>query len=82
MSTFRVTVGLCLTTSQLERQPVLSSRNFDPASRTLRKRNADDDDMDDTVEKNVEGLADAIVAQDEEARAQELVSPLFRLNKL
>ena len=42
----------------------------------------DDDDMDDTVERNVEGLAEAIVAQDEEARAQELVSPHFRLNEL
>lgn len=33
--------------------------------------------MNDTVEKNVEGVAEAIVAQDEETRAQELVSLQF-----
>ena len=32
--------------------------------------------MDDTVEKNVEGLAEKIMAEDEERRGQELVSPL------
>lgn len=57
------------------REPILSTRNFDPGSRTLRKRNAGDDDVEDTVEKDVSGLAEAIVAQEEEARAQELVSP-------
>jgi coiled-coil domain-containing protein 12 len=29
--------------------------------------------MDDTVEKNVQGVAEAIVAEDEERRAQDLV---------
>lgn len=36
--------------------------------------------MEDTVEKNVAGLAETIVAQDEEARAQELVRSSFTLS--
>lgn len=45
-------------------------------SRTLRKRNQGDDvEMEDTVEKNVEGLAENIIAEDEQRRAQELVRP-------
>ena len=55
-------------------EPIISTRNFDPETRTLRKRTADDDvDMEDTVEKNIAGLAEAIVAEDEAKRAQELV---------
>lgn len=54
---------------------VISTRNFDPETRTLRKRTTADDDaqMEDTVEKNVAGLAEAIVAEDEAKRAEELV---------
>ncbi|KAH8117169.1 mRNA splicing factor [Phellopilus nigrolimitatus] len=54
-------------------EPVLSTRNFDLETRTLRKRTRDDDeDMEDTVEKNIAGLAEHIVAEDEGKRAQEL----------
>ncbi|KAF9469276.1 cwf18 pre-mRNA splicing factor-domain-containing protein [Collybia nuda] len=53
--------------------PLLKGRNFDPVSRTLRKRNQGDDvEMEDTVEKNVEGMAEGIIAEDEQRRAQEL----------
>ena len=54
-------------------EPVLSSRNFDPQTRTLRKRVEVDAEMEDTVEKDVAGLAERIIAEEEEARAQELV---------
>ncbi|KAJ7444869.1 mRNA splicing factor [Mycena latifolia] len=55
-------------------EPVIKSRNFDPESRTLKKRAIapDDVDMEDTVERNVAGLAENIIAEDEERRAQEL----------
>ncbi|KAA1469344.1 mRNA splicing factor [Dentipellis sp. KUC8613] len=46
-------------------------RNFDPATRTIRKRDAEDE-IEDTVEKDVEGLAAQIIAEDEERRAQDL----------
>ncbi|TFK76222.1 mRNA splicing factor [Pluteus cervinus] len=51
---------------------ILQPRNFDPASRTLKKHTADDVVMQDTVEKEVEGLAEAIIAEDEKQRAQDL----------
>ncbi|KAJ6597127.1 mRNA splicing factor [Mycena vulgaris] len=55
-------------------EPVIKSRNFDPESRTLKKRPVipDDVDMEDTVERDVAGLAENIIAEDEERRAQEL----------
>ncbi|THH17114.1 hypothetical protein EW146_g3635 [Bondarzewia mesenterica] len=53
-------------------EPVLSKRNFDPETRTLRKRQQEDVDMDDTVERHVEGLAEQIITEDEERRAQDL----------
>jgi hypothetical protein len=37
------------------------------------KKRSDDVDMEDTVEKNVEGLAERVIAEDEERRKQELV---------
>ena len=56
-----------------EPQPVrLKQRNFDPETRTLRKRDAKDT-LEDTVEKNVEGVAEQIIAEDAERRQQELV---------
>jgi coiled-coil domain-containing protein 12 len=56
-------------------EAAVKPRNFDPETRTLRKRGADDDAaMEDTVEKKIEGVAEAVVAEDEERRAQELVS--------
>ncbi|KAH6918391.1 cwf18 pre-mRNA splicing factor-domain-containing protein [Coprinopsis sp. MPI-PUGE-AT-0042] len=53
------------------RNPLIKTRNFDPVSRTMKKR-SDDVDMEDTVEKNVEGLAERVIAEDEERRKQEL----------
>ncbi|KAG6830750.1 hypothetical protein H0H92_014831 [Tricholoma furcatifolium] len=50
---------------------ILKNRNFDPDSRTLRKRNPLDAN-EDTVEKNIEGLAEKIITEDEQRRAQEL----------
>jgi coiled-coil domain-containing protein 12 len=53
---------------------VIKNRNFDPESRTLKKRTREDDAaMQDTVEKDVEGLAQMIIKEDEQRRAQELV---------
>jgi hypothetical protein len=49
-------------------------RNFDPETRTLVKHSKVADENEDTVEKNIEGLADMIIAEDEEKRNQELVS--------
>lgn len=48
-------------------------RNFDPETRTLRKHNAAEE-QEDTVENQVKGLAEKIIAEDEERRNQELVS--------
>jgi len=54
-------------------EPLIKSRNFDPETRTLKKRgNNEDVEMGDTVEKNVEGLAEQIIKEDAEKRAQEL----------
>ncbi|KAJ7172219.1 mRNA splicing factor [Mycena filopes] len=55
-------------------EPIIKSRNFDPELRTLKKRPApvEDVEMEDTVERNVAGLAENIIAEDEERRAQEL----------
>lgn len=61
-------------TSRSADRPVIRPRNFDPETRTLRKH-ADDDQMD-TIEKNVEGLAEKIIAEDAERRQQELASRL------
>lgn len=58
-------------------EPLIKSRNFDPETRTLKKRGNDEDlEMEDTVEKNIEGLAEQIIKEDAEKRAQELVCVL------
>ncbi|KAF8590075.1 mRNA splicing factor [Ramaria rubella] len=49
----------------------LKQRNFDPETRTLRKRDPTSA-QEDTVEKNVEGMAEQIIAEDAERRQQEL----------
>ena len=54
-------------------EPLIKNRNFDPDSRTLRKHANDDVVMQDTVEVQVKGLAEEIIAEDEKLRAQELV---------
>ncbi|KAF8319410.1 mRNA splicing factor [Clavulina sp. PMI_390] len=46
-------------------------RNYDPETRTIKKR-ALGEAEEDTVENTVEGLAERIVAEDEERRAQDL----------
>ncbi|KAF8643879.1 hypothetical protein AX16_008895 [Volvariella volvacea WC 439] len=51
---------------------ILLGRNFDPEKRTLRKHTANDAVMQDTVEKQIEGMAELIIAEDEKRRAQEL----------
>lgn len=48
-------------------------RNFDPETRQARKAEGPGA-VEDTVEKEVEGLAEEIVREDEERRAEELVS--------
>ncbi|KAF8512279.1 mRNA splicing factor [Gautieria morchelliformis] len=53
------------------RPKVLKGRNFDPETRTLRKRDPVDG-LEDTVERNVEGVAEQIIAEDVERRQQEL----------
>jgi hypothetical protein len=57
-------------------QPVLINRNFDPETRTLRKHQTNVE-MEDTLESNVKGLAEEIIAEDEAKRAQDLVTVIF-----
>lgn len=52
---------------------MFKQRNYDPETRTVRKR-AIGEGGEDTVETAVEGLAAKIIAEDEERRAQDLVS--------
>ncbi|KAG6889823.1 hypothetical protein C0995_014300 [Termitomyces sp. Mi166 len=56
---------------EVDDDSVVQNRNFDPESRTIRKHNPLDP-SEDTIEKNVEGLAEKIIAEDEVRRAQEL----------
>ncbi|KAG6837270.1 hypothetical protein H0H93_012275 [Arthromyces matolae] len=49
----------------------VKGRNFDPETRTIRKHNPLEP-LEDTVENNVEGLAEKIITEDEVRRAQEL----------
>ncbi|KIJ35756.1 hypothetical protein M422DRAFT_51369 [Sphaerobolus stellatus SS14] len=49
----------------------LKPRNFDPETRTLRKHDPSVQ-IEDTVEKTVEGLAEKIIAEEAERRQQEL----------
>ncbi|PCH37771.1 mRNA splicing factor [Wolfiporia cocos MD-104 SS10] len=54
-------------------QSVIRHRTFDPQTRTLKRHTAEDDVvMEDTVEKRVEGLAETVIAEDAERRAQDL----------
>ncbi|KAH9066466.1 mRNA splicing factor [Lactarius vividus] len=52
-------------------EPILTNRNFDPQTRTLRKHQTTAE-LEDTIEHNVKGLAEQIIAQDEAKRTQEL----------
>ena len=57
----------------------MATRNFDPETRTLRKHQANVE-MEDTLEHNVKGLAEQIIAEDEAKREQDLVTVIFPLN--
>ncbi|OCH88191.1 mRNA splicing factor [Obba rivulosa] len=57
--------------SVAEDEPVIKHRLFDPETRTL-KKHEEDVEMEDTVEKNVEGLAQQIIAEDAQRREQDL----------
>ncbi|KAJ2933803.1 hypothetical protein H1R20_g3293, partial [Candolleomyces eurysporus] len=52
-------------------ESLLHGRNFDPVSRTL-KKHGNAEDLEDTVEKNVKGLAERIITEHEEKEKQEL----------
>ncbi|KAF8559670.1 mRNA splicing factor, partial [Imleria badia] len=51
---------------------VLLNRNFDPETRTLKKHTQNERLTQDTVEKDVQGMAEKIIAEDEQRRVQEL----------
>ncbi|KAK0481563.1 mRNA splicing factor [Armillaria novae-zelandiae] len=57
---------------------IIKNRNFDPESRTLKKRikAGRTVEMEDTVEKNVEGVAEQIIA---EGRAEEGAGDVFNI---
>ncbi|KAH9848905.1 mRNA splicing factor [Lenzites betulinus] len=56
-----------------EEAPVIKHRSFDPETRTLKKRGQEEDvEMEDTVEHQIEGLAEKIIAEDAARRAQDL----------
>ena len=55
------------------RGTILLNRNFDPETRTLRKNIRNGAITEDTLEKDVEGMAEKLIAEDEKQRAQELV---------
>lgn len=67
------TIRWILTAHASVAQPLIKNRNFDPESRTLKKLTQDDVEMEDTVETQVKGLAEQIIADDEKRREQELV---------
>lgn len=73
---FRVLIS---TTVDRPTEGILKTRNFDPETRTLRKHAQEDEIMQDTVEKDVSGLAEQIIADDEQRREQELVGLLSQL---
>ena len=75
-----MTVGLtCHLTNSVSVEPVIKNRTFDPETRTLKKHTPGDDvEMEDTIEKKVEGLAEQIIAEDAEKRAQDLVRIITR----
>jgi len=51
---------------------ILSLRNFDPDTRTLRKHDPTANSQEDTIEKNVQGLAQMVLVADEARQAAEL----------
>lgn len=57
----------------MDTEPIIKHRTYDPETKTLKKHATDGDVEMDTVEKNIEGLAELIIAEDAERRTQELV---------
>ncbi|KAJ3554899.1 hypothetical protein NM688_g2866 [Phlebia brevispora] len=53
-------------------EPIIKHRTYDPETKTLKKRTVDEDVEMDTVEKQVNGLAEQIIEEDAQQRAQEL----------
>ena len=71
----RIPRGAVLISSCCSDGSIIKNRNYDPESRTLKKHTHEDAlALEDTVEKNVQGLAQKIILEDEQRRAQELVS--------
>ena len=68
--------GTYMTLSGDTNESILTNRNFDPQTRTLRKHKTAEESGD-TIEHNVKGLAEQIMAQDEAKRAQDLVRAMF-----
>ncbi|KAF7793264.1 hypothetical protein EIP86_004375 [Pleurotus ostreatoroseus] len=52
-------------------EPVIKHRTYDPETKTLKKRTDEDVEMD-TVETRIEGLAEKIIEEDTQQRAQDL----------
>ena len=52
---------------------LLSQRNFDPNTRTLRR--VDASEIEDTVEKNIDGMVQTILEADKQRQEAELVGP-------
>lgn len=71
---------LTTTVASENAESVIKHRTFDPQSRTLKKHTREDDEhMEDTVEKKVEGMAETIIEEDQQRRAQDLVSTSARI---
>lgn len=62
----------CASLCRADKPEVFKFRNYDPATGGMRKHQRTDEQ--DTVEKQVEGLTEQAIAQEEAARNQELVS--------
>lgn len=61
--------------------PQIKQRNFDAdARKVIKKRDVAEEE--DTIEKQVAGLADLIIADDEQKRGEELVSAGFTTTNL
>lgn len=59
-------------------EPVIKHRIYDPETKTLKRRTDEDVEMD-TVENHIEGLAEQIIEEDAQQRAQDLVSSMLGL---
>lgn len=75
-------IGLhALPTHSEATEPVIKHRTYDPETKTLKKRTDEDVEMD-TVENRIEGLAEKIIEEDTQQRAQDLVNSFIPLHCL